>query len=344
MKSLIFLSLFFSLTAAAVIPLTGEGNLPKNEDFGDPSLPYVSGNKVEVYTTNGLVLTWKKIDDLLSGKPAKLSHLKTYQPDGSLITDIWDPTIDDGVLYGGVLTPPPGHRGDDDSAFRWNRRVYAFRNVNGKWIREPQPLLGPLPKEFTWIDHSYGHHFITDKNGVRYMFYERVSEHRNNLPWKTEIFARRMKDAFTLEGPEVQILKLKKDWPSIRRSFGGVLAEGPRPFYSNGLYFISFSAGDYTSDDYGIHLMASKNILGPYEPYLNKEKSDLVDFSAALDEKLPLTWGGGRAVFFEAKGKLWTMFHGIRMNGEVNREKRNVWLSPVSISDCQDVKCTVKLK
>lgn len=344
----IFLLVLLSLSVNAVTPLTGERNLPQGVDFGDPSPPYVSANKVEVFTTGGFVLTWKKMSDLLSGKPARLSQLKIHHPDGTPFLeeageDIWDPTIDDGVLYGGVLTPPKGQRHAHEDRDSWTRRVYAFRNVNGKWVREPYPLTGPVPQTPTWIDHAYGHHFIT-VDGIRYMFYERVTEERNNTPWKTELFARKMKDAFTLTGPEVSILRLTKNWPRIRRSFGGTLAEGPRPFFARGIYFISFSAGDYTSDDYGIHLLASKNILGPYEPYLTKDKKDLVDFAATIEKKLPLTWGGARASFFEAEGKHWALFHGIRETGEEVNGLRNVWLSPVSIGACDGVRCEIELR
>ncbi len=313
-----------SLSVHAVIPLTGSGSLPKGRDFGDPSPPKISSDKVEVFTTGGFILTWKNIDDLLSGKAARLSHFKLQNSD----EDIWDPTIEDGVLYGGVIN------GED-----WSRRVYAFRNVNGKWVRETHPLSGPLPRRPTWLGHSYGHHFIDG-----YMFYEKVTEERNDAPWTTEIFARKMKDAFHLTGPEIPILKLSKDWARTRRSFGGKLVEGPRPFKANGIYFISFSAGDYTSDDYGIHLMASKNLLGPYEPYLTPDKKDLKDFAGDIEKQLPLTWGGARAAFFEANNKHWALFHGIKDDGSSAEGLRNVWLSPVTIDNCRDVHCQIKLK
>ncbi len=315
---------FITLSVHAVIPLTGTGSLPKGHDFGDPSPPHFLNNQVQVFTTGGFILTWKNMDDLLSGKPAKLSHLKLENSD----EDIWDPTIKDGVLYGSVID------GDD-----WSRRVYAFRNVNGKWFREKHPLSGPLPSKPTWLGHTYGHHFL---NG--YMFYEKVTEERNNSPWTTEIFARKVKDTFTLTGPEIPILKLNQDWARARRSFGGKLVEGPRPFFANGIYFISFSAGDYTSDDYGIHLMASKNLLGPYEPYLTPDKKDLKDFAETIEQKLPLTWGGARAAFFENDGKHWALFHGIKDDGSSAEGLRNIWLSPVTIGKCEDVRCQIKLR
>lgn len=328
-----FIAIFaflISLSVQAVIPLTGSGSLPKGLDFGDPSPPKISSDKVEVFTTGGFILTWRNIDDLLSGKAATLSQLKLENPD----EDIWDPTIENGVLYGGVMKT----HGDEDRD-SWSRRVYAFRNVNGKWMREQHPLSGPLPSKPTWLGHSYGHHFIDG-----YMFYEKVTIERNNSPWTTEIFARKMKDPFHLTGPEIPILKLSQDWARARRSFGGKLVEGPRPFKANGIYFISFSAGDYTSDDYGIHLMASKNLLGPYEPYLTPDKKDLKDFAVDIEKKLPLTWGGARAAFFEARGKHWALFHGIKDDGSSAEGLRNVWLSPVTIGNCEDVRCQIKLK
>lgn len=344
MRYLIFFLVLVSISVQAVIPLTGYGDLPSGRDFGDPSPPFQTENKVQVFTTGGYVLTWKKIDELIAGKPAELSQLKLYHPDGSPFwenfgEDIWDPTIENGVLYGGVMTPPRGlvHAREDRDG--WSRRVYAFRNVNGKWTREREPLTGKVPETPTWLGHSYGHHFFEG-----YMFYEKVTEEKNNLPWTTEIFARKMRDPFHLSGPEIPILKITRDWARTRRSFGGKLVEGPRPFKARGIYFISFSAGDYGSDDYGIHLMASKNLLGPYEPYLTPEKTDLVDFASHIEEKLPLTWGGARAAFFEVAGKHWALFHGIKDVPESPEGLRNVWLSRVMIDGCAALNCKIKLK
>lgn len=344
MRFFALIALIYSLTVDAVIPLTGSGPLPSGLDFGDPSPPHFLENKVQVFTTGGYILSWKNIDDFLTGKAATLSQLKLFHPDGSPFwerfgEDIWDPTIENGVLYGGVMAPRKGHIHAHEDHDGWSRRVYAFRNVNEKWVREKDPLSGPVPDQPTWLGHSYGHHFIDG-----YMFYEKVTEEKNNSPWTTEIFARKMKDPFHLTGPEIPILKLKHDWSRARRSFGGKLVEGPRPFFHNGIYFISFSAGDYTSDDYGIHLMASKNLLGPYEPYLTKDKKDLKDFAEGIEKQMPLTWGGARAAFFEAKGKHWALFHGIKDNGESTKGLRNVWLSPVTIGNCQNVRCDVNLR
>lgn len=341
--------MLFSFQLLAIIPLTGEGRLPKGLDFGDPSPPYFYPNRVEVYTTGGYVLQWKSIDQLLQGKPATVSFIKLFHNDRTpfsfeLGEDIWDPTIENGLLYGGVMVPPPGHRNANEDDHSWTRRVFAFKNIQGKWVREKYPLSGPLPAKPTWLGHTYGHHFITADNGERYMFYEKVTEDRNNTPWKTEIFARKMRDLFNLTGPEIPILKLNRIWDQARRSFGGSLVEGPRPFKANGIYFISFSAGDYQSDDYGIHILASKNLLGPYKPYLTPDKRDLKNFSDSIEKQVPMTWGAARASFFEVNGKFYSLFHGIKDTGSEINGLRNVWLGELEISNCKDVYCTLNIR
>lgn len=346
---LIVLVLSFLISVCAfsgVIPLTGYGALPRGYDFGDPSPPEITptGN-VRIYTTGGYILSWNNSQSFLSGRPATLSALKLFHPghepfNEKMGEDIWDPTVRDGILYGGVMTPQKGRifaNEDDDS---WSRRVYAFRKMNGKWVREPLPLSGPLPSKPTWIGHTYGHHFISDEQNQTYMFYEKVTEERNGLPWTTEIFARKMSDAFHLTGPEISILTLKTHWPATRRSFGGQLVEGPRPFKAMNRYFISFSAGDYGSDEYGMHLLVSQKITGPYVPYLTSNRSDLFHFGQNVEKNIPMTWGAARAAFFEMHGKWWTVFHGIKDDSDFN-EKRNLWLAPVSIDRCGSLYCRV---
>ncbi len=121
------------------------------------------------------ILTWKNIDDLLSANPAIVSTLKLKHPDGSPFwekfgEDIWDPTIENGILYGGVMSLRGNRIHAHEDHDGWSRRVYAFKNVNAFWVREKLPLSGPLPESPTWLGHTYGQHFIDG-----YMFYEKVT-------------------------------------------------------------------------------------------------------------------------------------------------------------------------
>lgn len=312
-----------------------------NLDFGDPSPPDFSDPKVvRVYTTGGFVLSWRGNDpvgNFLNARPPSIQTMKLHHPDGREFQgdeDIWDPTMEDGIVYGSVMSPTQGRPyaiWPDDN---WNRRTYAFKFKNQKWIREINPIFGPIPSRPTWIGHNYGHQFIEDEKGESYIFYEKVTEDLDQQPWKTELFARKMKSSVKAEEREIPILVWGAQiWPALRRSFGGTLAEGPRPFTHKGFYFISFSGGDYTSDDYGIHLLWSKSLEGPYLPYLNNRNADLKDFGYEIESRVPMVWGAGRASFFEAQGGWWAIFHGIEPHELQPHEdaKRVLYLAPVSI-------------
>jgi Glycosyl hydrolases family 43 len=328
--------------------LTGGRNQPKNLDFGDPSPPdFSQKNIIHVYTTGGFVLSWRganALENFLSGKSATVEQLKIFHPDSTPLNveageDVWDPTIEaslenprERVLYGSVMSPVSGKSDAQWPQDNWSRRTYAFHLENNRWIREDEPLIEKLPRSATWLGHNYGHQFIKDQRGQTFVFYEKVTEERAGLPWKTEIFAKKMKDSWSTTGEEISILKVPSSpWPSSRRSFGGSLLEGPRPFFSQGKYFISFSAGEYASANYGIHLAWSERIEGPYNPVL--ERNNLKDYGQQIETKRKLTWGAARASFFEVNGIWWTLFHGIDQvsDGPIEEGRRNIFLAPVEI-------------
>lgn len=331
MAFLLVLSLLINPAFAAVIRLTNSA-----ADYADPSPPDFSiPNLVRVTTTNGFVLNWRGSDAVgkfLHGERPQVEMIKAYHPDGRPFDeqgdeDLWDPTIQGDVLYAGVMTAPAGEavaRWPEDN---WSRRTYAFQKVAGKWIRSEKPLFSKLPSKPTWVGHNYGHHIFQG-----HVFYERVTEDRDGTPWKTEIFACRLKDPFHC-GSEIAILKLPfTPWRNSLRSFGGSLMEGPRVFFANGEYFMSFSAGDYQNDNYGIHLARSTSLLGPYKPVLSRSGLSLRDFSLEIEKVMPMTWGAGRAAYFSVAGKWWALFHGIpKVDTEnVERGYRSVFLTPVT--------------
>lgn len=353
-KWLAFLLILTSFAASGshrtLKSLTGGPGQPNHLDFGDPSAPDLSQeNKISVYTTGGFALIWKGAnveEKFLSGQPPQVERLKIAHADGTLLNDetgedLWDPTIEvslenprERILYGAVMSATDDRKHALWPQDNWNRRTFAFRLKGGKWIREKDPLLGNIPEHETWVGHNYGHHFIKDESGQTFVFYERVTEERNGHPWKTELFAMKMKNSFATFGPEISILKIPHQvWPLARRSFGGSLVEGPRPFFANGKYFVSFSAGEYASDNYGIHLLQSDKIQGPYKPFLNESGKDLKDFGVDIENKRKLTWGAARAAFFQMRGEWWTVFHGIdqKDNSPVEDGLRNIFLAPVVI-------------
>lgn len=338
-------SAFAAVNTRSPIPIS-----PSIEvDFADPSTPDLSDPRaIRIYTTAGEVLTWAKRDEpiaeTLLSKP-KYSRLSICHTDGSPLNeeageDAWDPTIFEGVLYAGAMTVPRGQsyaRWPDDN---WSRRTYPFTWNGECWVMRDEPLWGARPSRTTWIGHNYGHEFIRDDDGTLYVFYERVSDDSNGQPWKTEFFARKMTSPYRAAEKEIPIFKIpSKPWPSTRRYSGGALVEGPRPFRAGGKFLISFSAGEYASDNYGIHLLWSDKITGPYRPYMNGNGSDLKNFGKDLEKQIPLTWGAARATFFQSENQWWAVFHGIQRRStdqDLSEGKRRLYIAPVQIRPQQD--------
>lgn len=337
-----------------IVNLTSSWPELANIDFADPSAPDFSDkNTVKIYLTAGEVLEWKT-SEFPHGRPTH-RRFQLHHPSGKNLNedageDAWDLNVihwsaDLTVAYASVMNAPLGMAHASWPEDNWSRRVYAFTKEGRKWVRAPHPLFDAVPEEPTWLGHGYGHDFLQDEHGT-YAFYEKVTEEREGHPWRTDIFARRMVNAFEADDQEISILNLKKkSWPAVRRSFGGKLAEGPRPFRVGNHYFISFSGGDYNSENYGIHLLVAKKALGPYEPYLNAAGMDLKDFSKDLEKKIKLTWGAGRAVFFVWQDEWWILFHGIPSeNGEAPEDgKRNLFLAPVDFENLDSAQPTVRM-
>ncbi len=353
----ICMSLFsFSAISAEskILNLTGLWPELSDIDFADPSRPDFSNKDiVRIHLTAGEVLEWKT-SEFPHGRPTH-HRMKLYHASGKILNesageDAWDLNIvnwspDLTVAYAGVMKAPSGTSHASWPDDNWSRRVYAFTQKNNKWMCAKDPLLDEVPASPTWLDHGYGHDFLTDDDGTTYVFYEKVSEERDGHPWRTDLFARRMLNPFEADGQVVTILNTnRKSWPALKRSFGGKLAEGPRPFKVGPHYFVSFSGGDYNSENYGIHLMVSKKPLGPYAPYLNEQGNNLKDFSLDLEKHQRLTWGAGRAVFFEWKNTWWILFHGIPSeDGEAPEDgKRNLFMAPVTFDDLESAKPTVR--
>jgi hypothetical protein len=187
--------------------LTGDNGRPEGEDFADPSPPDLSvPGEVRVYTTNNFALVWKDsggepaADRFLRGEAPVVEYLDLTDTDGLTPMGAWDPTIEffglktgpQRILYAGVMTPPAGQPfaiWPDDN---WRRRVSAFAWKDQHWVRMSNNVEEAPPDQPTWINHSYGHQIVRDRDGKQWMFYERVTQEQNGFPWLTEIFARQM--------------------------------------------------------------------------------------------------------------------------------------------------------
>ncbi|HXH30878.1 MAG TPA: hypothetical protein VNJ01_08700 [Bacteriovoracaceae bacterium] len=297
---------------------------PRFEIDGSVSLYGSGSDYLKFPLKNGL----PGIHSLITGGRPTIESFKMSHPDGTLLKPLelvevpWDVTLETWpkwnhvkIMYGGVMTPPKGQLNARWPVDNIGRRVYAFKLVNGIWRREKTPLTYPLTDN--WIGHSYGHHFISDENGKTWMFYDRVSEQKNNQPWKTEIFAKELISPTRTSSKEHKIIGISaKPYPAQIRHFGGSLVEGPRPFAisvaGKKVYVISFSSGDFATNHYSINLAWSKKLLGPYQLVLNSAGSDLEDFGYHLRKGNHFGWGPSRAAFFQYKDQWYTLFQAVR--------------------------------
>lgn len=346
--------------------LTGRSNEPglcREPDLADPSPPEqlpdgrirvtgtASNRAADCSATQGVnAAVWPSWTAFLRGdNPAReLIRLYQYTADGQL-TELnqdetpWDITIESWagqeVLWGGAMIPT---RRRDHAVLwedNWTRRVWPFiRDSEGRWIRAPQPLFGAAPDQDSapsFQDHSYGHQFISDEAGGRWVFYERVSEANGLWPGRTDIYARRMVSAIRASDEEHFILSAGN--PAMRtavRAAGDQLVEGPRPVriavQGEVFYLLGFSAGDFRSTTYGIHFAVSRHLLGPYRPYLTADRGDFLDLGKNIRERYGLSWGPGRpALFQDPAGEYWILFHATQPS--VLGDFRNVYLAPIEM-------------
>lgn len=329
--------------------LTGPSKDTPAADFGDPSAPdFSEPGKVRIYTTGGSVLVWETTGNesalkrFLRAEKPRVDHLSLFHPDGQTAVnpdlsgeDAWDPSLfvsksGERFLYAGMMSPTDDRKNAYWPDDHWNRRVHLFRWRNGQWVMSPESIFGAVPEAPTWIGHNYGHSFLRIA-GRDYFFYERVTEEKHGTPWLTEMFFQELISPDRLDGHERLLMHTKnRRWKSIRRNSGGKLTEGPRAFSALGKIFVAFSAGEYASDEYGIHLLWADSVSSDFRPMLDENGHDLKDFGREVEKVLPLSWGAGRPAFFEADGKWWVLFHGIEEGGEDSL--RNVYLAPAEIS------------
>ena len=326
----------------------------------DPFVDVRPDGRVHVYGTFENYLDFASLDDFLRGGSFHVRRIPAHESFAQEAS--WDQLIHrwpDGseVLYGGMMTATEGRERPRWPADNWNRRIYAFtRDAQGNWQRRPVPLFNPVPEgaKASMIGHAYGHHFKTVARRVTgktvsetWLFHEEiVSEH----PLRTEIFARKMLDPFTASPRKVRILGTEWEGQPIgQRAGGDLLVEGPRPFEARlggqDYSFVSFSSGDFNSDNYGIHFAWRKGSgIGPHTPYVDRARGvvKLRDFATDLKKRYGLSWVGRAHVIQDAGGRYWAVFHAVdkairpevdytQPNGELGKFQRNIYAVPMQI-------------
>ena len=124
----------------------------------------------------------------------------------------------------------------------------------------------------SWLGHSYGGNLIQENSSSQQLirpdekaaigfFFERVTEVKNDGPYKTEIFATELKNfSSTSAGETHKIFEIsEKPFPSTVRVGNGYLAEGPRPLqlklHGKKIFLVGFSSGDFPTDQYHLNFL-----------------------------------------------------------------------------------------
>jgi hypothetical protein len=95
-------------------------------------------------------------------------------------------------------------------------------------------------------------------------------------------------------------------------------------------YLLGFSAGDFRARTYGLHFAVSRELLGPYRPYVTPDGRDFADLGREIRDRYKLSWGPGRpALFQDPDGHAWLLFHAT--DPAVLGDFRNVYLAPVDV-------------
>lgn len=232
-------------------------------ELPDPAPPYITADgKVEIYGSAQYFIRYKDWNEFNRGGCFEIVPMNivghTGLPYKDIYTHSWDirkfrietrGQAPQEVLLGGAMTPTKGRPTPNWPEDNLNRRIYFFRlNDLREWMRDLVAVMGDVSTG--WLGHSYGGNLIqvdapaanviqTDAPGETAFFYEKVSEDRDNGPYKTEMFAVRMNPFDkAIPNSEVKIFDLGPNpYPSTERVGNSAMIErtnaktlGAQPF------------------------------------------------------------------------------------------------------------------
>lgn len=347
----------YQLTGTQVVP----GEIVHSlDELPDPAPPYINAKgEVEIYGSAPYFIRYKNWTEFSEGGCYEIVKLNLQNPNftayNQKYSHPWDlrkfrvdekGTASKEIIIGGAMSATDGAPAPVWPKDNINRRIYFFRlDQIGRWVRDLLPIVGSV--NTGWIGHSYGGNLIQEDSPSNVVqadtkdrpigfFYERVSDDTGNSPYKTEIFASLMSSVDRTTGPEITIFKIGNNpYPSVKRTGGGLLAEGPRPIQvsiqGQKFFLIGFSTGDFPTDSYHINFLWSRTMMGPYTPFLTADQSDLMDFGSDLKKRYRLSWLGRPALFQTPTGEYEMLFHGVRIDILPNNDyahwpsKYNLW-------------------
>jgi hypothetical protein len=320
-------------------------------ELPDPAPPYVTeAGQIEIFGSAPYYIRYPNWNEFLKGGCYERLTLNLQEPQGlpysAEYSQPWDlrkfkvktsAFSANEIILGGAMSAPAGKPFPTWPDDNYTRRVYVFRLDQAlQWVRDWFPIIGQVLADpsIGWIGHSYGGNLLQEQTPAGEIdfsspqpiafFYEKVTALMQNgsatAPYKTELFAtpiRSLNQPPFSDGPEIPILSIgETPYPATKRTIGGFLVEGPRPsqiqIEGQNFFIIAFSSGDFPTDSYTINYLWSHSLFGPYYPFLNENKTDLLDWGEGLKRKYNLSWVG-RATFFQTpSGSYQMLFHGVR--------------------------------
>lgn len=146
-----------------------------------------------------------------------------------------------------------------------NGRFYMFYSAEERIaVAESSSPLGPfvqtseLQKPFHDNIPEIDTHLFIDDDGKKYLYFVRFTN--GNEIWAAELNAdmRSIK-----ESTITHCLGASQTWELVK----GRVNEGPFILKHNGIYYLTYSANDYTSPKYGVGYATSNSPLGPWKKY-----------------------------------------------------------------------------
>lgn len=182
-------------------------------------------------------------------------------------------------------------------------------------------ILGPFKQEEPFGVYLPRHnnidsHIFVDDDGQAYMYWVYWHFNRGN-----EIFVAKLSPDFrTIVGPEIECLHSQPGtWEVAKFPDGHTsrVLEGPYVLKHNGLYYLTYSANAYQSQDYAVGYAVSTSPLGPWKRF---------EGNPILRRPGDLLGTGHHAFFTTSDGKDYIVFHAHKDKNAVN--PRHMFIAP----------------
>lgn len=181
----------------------------------------------------------------------------------------------------------------------------------GPFLQQEKKVLA----DFKAIDH----HLFIDDNGRKYLYFAKFED-------GLEIWGAEMEDDFSSIKKETltQLMRQSQEWEKSQKEPVGMVNEGPYMIKKDGIYYMTYSANHYASQDYGIGLASAEEPLGEW---IKSESNPVIQNPDGLT-------GTGHSSFFNDKGgKLHIVYHAHFDTTEVH--PRKVYFNQVQFNDVE---------